>query len=144
MFYLFDFFFLHDWCKVWHFHSIKTGKKNLSSYLLFLKSAPSGWQWPSCAARHSLHGGLGSLCQGREGCLSPFNSGREGGSPVSPLGWGQVLPGGWEQTVGGLGPALPEGPMEAQKLPGLDTSGLQHGARGSEVLPPIPPSIRVF
>lgn len=43
-----------------------------------------------------------------------------------------MLPGGWEQTVGGLGPALPEGPMEAQKLPGLDTSGLQHGARGSE------------
>ena len=69
---------------------------------------------------------------GRGGeCRSPFSSGREGGSPVSPLGWGQMLPGGWEQTVEGFGPALPEGPMEAQKLPGLDTSSLQHGARGS-------------
>lgn len=34
--------------------------------------------------------------------------------------------------MGGLGPALPEGPMETEKLPGLDASGLQHGTRGSQ------------
>ena len=77
------------------------------------------------------------------GCRSPFSPGREGGRPGSPLGGGHVLLGCREQMVGGLGPARPpapappEGPTEAQEMPGTDASGLRQGLQRPPAWPAL-------